>query len=46
MSGIASRPARVASGALTANYDSIGTWVFDTNLNSGDTVPPMLNRTS
>ena len=44
--GIASRPARVASGALTAIYDSIGTRVFDTNLNSGYTVPPMLNRTS
>jgi hypothetical protein len=44
--GIVSRPARVASGALTAIYDSIGTRVFDTNLNSGYTVPPMLNRTS
>jgi len=44
--GIASRPARVASGALTAIYDSIGTRVFDTNLNSAYVVPPMLNRTS
>jgi len=44
--GILSRPARVASGALTAIYDSIGTRVFDTNLNSGYLSPPMLNRTS
>lgn len=42
--GIASRPATVASGAITGRFDSIGTIVFDTNLNSGFTVPPMLNR--
>jgi hypothetical protein len=44
--GILSRPVRVASGAITAKFDSIGTRVFDTNLNSGGLGPPMLHRTS
>jgi hypothetical protein len=42
--GILSRPVRVDGGAITAKFDSIGTTVFDTNLNNGFGAAPMLHR--
>jgi hypothetical protein len=42
--GIVDRAVRVADGAITGDFDSIGKIVFDTNLNTHFGGPAMLNR--